>query len=202
MARKFEGTGLGLAIAKKYAEILGVDISVVSRPGSGTAFTLRIPLSPVLPGDAHPETSPDFAAGRRKPHLHVVEDNPIASMHIRRMLEPEGFRVSTFPGGRASLDSIEEDIPDGIVLDLMMPGMDGFEFLKELRRRKHDIPVLVLTAKVLTREDTKFLNENGIRFLALKGDVDPGDLVRKIRTMTSQATPLANKESLGEGTEK
>lgn len=202
MARKFEGTGLGLAIAKKYAEILGVDISVVSRPGSGTAFTLRIPLSPVLPGDAHPETSPDFAAGRRKPHLHIVEDNPIASMHIRRMLEPEGFRVSTFPGGRASLDSIEEDVPDGIVLDLMMPGMDGFEFLKELRRRKHDIPVLVLTAKVLTREDTKFLNENGIRFLALKGDVDPGDLVRKIRTMTSQGAPLADKESLGEGTEK
>ena len=123
-------------------------------------------------------------------------------MHIRRMLEPEGFRVSTFPGGRASLDSIEEDVPDGIVLDLMMPGMDGFEFLKELRRRKHDIPVLVLTAKVLTREDTKFLNENGIRFLALKGDVDPGDLVRKIRTMTSQGAPLADKESLGEGTEK
>ncbi|HRV99168.1 MAG TPA: hypothetical protein P5201_11280, partial [Aminobacteriaceae bacterium] len=81
-------------------------------------------------------------------------------------------------------------------------GMDGFEFLKELRRRKHDIPVLVLTAKVLTREDTKFLNENGIRFLALKGDVDPGDLVRKIRKMTSQGAPLADKESLGEGTEK
>jgi len=207
MARKFEGTGLGLAIAKKYAELLGIDISVTSRPGSGTAFTLRIPSSPVLRTDAQastsePETSADFAARRRKPHLHIVEDNPIASMHIRRMLEQEGFRVSTFPGGRASLDSMETEIPDGIVLDLMMPDMDGVEFLKELRRRKWAIPVLVLTAKVLTPEDAKFLNENGIRFLALKGSVDPGDLVRKIWKMISQAASAANEKSLGEGTER
>jgi len=202
MARKFEGTGLGLAIAKKYAEILGIKISVASRPGSGTAFTLRIPLSPVLPGDAQPsgseaETSADFAARRRKLHLHVVEDNPVAAMHIRRMLEPEGFRISTFPGGRESLDSMETDAPDGIVLDLIMPDMDGFEFLKELRRRKHDIPILVLTAKVLTHEDAKFLNENGIRFLALKGDVDPEDMVRKIWKMISQAAPPAKKRASG-----
>ena len=208
MARKFEGTGLGLAIAKKYAEILGIDISVVSKPGSGSAFTLRIPLSPAMRSDADSssaeprETFADTPAHRRKPHLHVVEDNPIASMQLRQMLEPEGFRVSTFPGGRASLDSMEAEIPDGIVLDLMMPDMDGFEFMEELRRQKFAIPVLVLTAKVLTHEDAKFLNENGIRFLALKGNVDPEDLVPKIWKMISQTASPANEENLGEGTER
>ena len=204
MARKFEGTGLGLAIAKKYAEILGIHISVASTPGSGTTFTLRIPLSAEIPAAVRPREPEDSSSARpqrRSPHLHVVEDNPVAAMQIRRMLEPEGFRVSTFPGGRDSLGAIPTDIPDGIVLDLMMPDMDGFEYLKELRRRKYDIPVLVLTAKVLTREDATFLNENGIRHLALKGDVNPEDLVRKIHAMTSQDTSSANTRNGREGKE-
>ncbi len=205
MARKFEGTGLGLAIAKKYAEILGIHISVASTPGTGTVFTLRIPLSAGVPdGVRTRETEASSAVSRprsRSPHLHVVEDNPVAAMQIRRMLESEGFRVSTFPGGKESLDSLATEIPDGVVLDLMMPDMDGFEYLKELRRRKYDIPVLVLTAKVLTREDAKFLNENGIRYIALKGDVNPEDLVRKILAMTSQETSSANEASGKEGKE-
>ena len=132
----------------------------------------------------------------------IVEDELYVRNSIKRSI-PKCYTIIEASNGAEALNIIDKDnLPSLIISDIMMPGMDGFEFLKELRRRKHDIPVLVLTAKVLTREDTKFLNENGIRFLALKGDVDPGDLVRKIRTMTSQGAPLADKESLGEGTEK
>ena len=134
--------------------------------------------------------------------LLIVDDIADNRIILSRRLVRRGFEVVEASGGRQALELIAQQSFDVVLLDIMMPDMDGFEFLKELRSRKLDIPVLVLTAKVLTREDTKFLNENGIRFLALKGDVDPGDLVRKIRTMTSQGAPLADKESLGEGTEK
>jgi signal transduction histidine kinase/CheY-like chemotaxis protein len=188
MARRFEGTGLGLAIVKKYAEILEIDVAVESTPGKGSVFTVRIPLLPGASAPMEECVRNDAAArtARENTQIFLLEDNPVTAMQIRRTLEQNGFSVVVFPGGREALEAIGDLKPHAIVLDLMMPGMNGFEFLEELRSRRIGIPVLVLTAKVLTPKDAKALNEHGIRYLALKGDLNSRDLVSKIRAMLSQ----------------
>jgi signal transduction histidine kinase/CheY-like chemotaxis protein len=97
------------------------------------------------------------SAGRR---VLVVDDDDIMRRGLLQTLEKEGWKVSEADNGRVGLARLAEAVPDVIVLDLMMPEMDGFEFLDELRHRAEwrDIPVIVVTAKDLTEEDHRRLN--------------------------------------------
>jgi signal transduction histidine kinase/DNA-binding response OmpR family regulator len=90
----------------------------------------------------------------------LVDDDEIMRESVRRVLEQERWEVAGASNGRVALHHLAESPPDVIVLDLMMPEMDGFEFLAEMRQRPEwrDIPVLVLTAKDLSAEDQKLLN--------------------------------------------
>jgi signal transduction histidine kinase/CheY-like chemotaxis protein len=90
----------------------------------------------------------------------LVDDDEIMRESVRRVLEQEQWEVVGVSNGRFALEQLAESCPDVILLDLMMPEMDGFEFLLEMRKRSEwrDIPVLVLTAKDLTAEDQKQLN--------------------------------------------
>lgn len=92
----------------------------------------------------------------------IVEDDEISSHLLRRNLEREGFTALVAADGRAALDLIQLHLPALILLDLMMPEMDGFEFAEKLRSRKGmaDVPVVVLTAKELTEEDRQRLRGN------------------------------------------
>jgi signal transduction histidine kinase/CheY-like chemotaxis protein/HAMP domain-containing protein len=102
--------------------------------------------------------------GRR---VLVVDDDDILRRGVLQLLEKEGWKVSEADNGRVALERLAEACPDVIVLDLMMPEMDGFEFLEELRRRAEwrGIPVLVVTAKDLTEEDHRRLNGEVERIL-------------------------------------
>jgi signal transduction histidine kinase/CheY-like chemotaxis protein len=90
----------------------------------------------------------------------VVDDDDFMRRGVAQGLEKDGWKVSEADNGRAGLARLAEGVPDVIVLDLMMPEMDGFEFLEELRHRDEwrDIPVVVVTAKDLTDEDHRRLN--------------------------------------------
>jgi signal transduction histidine kinase/DNA-binding response OmpR family regulator len=90
----------------------------------------------------------------------LVDDDEIMRESVRRVLEQEKWQVEGASNGRFALQHLTESCPDVIVLDLLMPEMDGFEFLVEMRQRPEwrDIPVLVLTAKDLSAEDHKRLN--------------------------------------------
>ena len=90
----------------------------------------------------------------------LVDDDEIMRESVRRVLEQEKWEVAGASNGRFALAHLAESCPDVIVLDLLMPEMDGFEFLVEMRQRPEwrDIPVLVLTAKDLSVEDQKRLN--------------------------------------------
>ncbi|RMH41692.1 MAG: response regulator [Deltaproteobacteria bacterium] len=85
-----------------------------------------------------------MAGGR----ILVVDDDNALRASITRILEEEGYTVETAPDGATALQIVEEDPPDAILLDVMMPGMNGRQFLRELRRAKHTpkIPVVVMTA--------------------------------------------------------
>jgi DNA-binding response OmpR family regulator len=82
-----------------------------------------------------------------KETILVVDDEPAIVQVIRERLETEGFAAYTASSGEAALDAIQASIPDLIILDLMLPGMGGFDVLRTLRQAGHDVPVIVLTAR-------------------------------------------------------
>lgn len=206
-ARNFEGTGLGLAIAKKAIALLGGEISVASKLGFGSVFTIQFPLS--WPGNGlatqveymnviqSPKTlrrvsNRAKAAGKQDNNILIVEDNEETIIQVRSALENAGYNVTTAIGGAEALQAIDKEIPDGIIMDLMMPEVDGFEVIDSLRSTEEtaQIPVLVLTAKDLDRNDLKRLSANNIQQLVQKGDIDLDGLLNKIQLMIESQLEL------------
>ena len=109
------------------------------------------------------------AAGRAL----LVDDDDVVRRGVRQALEPIGWKVREAENGRAAVEALAAARVDVIILDLMMPKMDGFEFLDELRSRPdwQDIPVVVITAKDLTQEDRDRLN-GGVERIIQKSDRD------------------------------
>ncbi len=118
----------------------------------------------------------------RVQHIVIVEDNPDAARLLRRILQTRrDFQVSEAYTGKEGLDLIRKSPPDLILLDLMMPDMDGFAMLDHLKTeaRLQDIPVIVITAKELTQEERQHL-QGQIKMLLQKGSFMDGDLVEEI----------------------
>jgi GAF domain-containing protein/CheY-like chemotaxis protein len=109
--------------------------------------------------------------GARPYNVLLVEDDEPTREALRRALEPEGWMVAEADNGRSALEALERSAPGVIVLDLLMPEMDGFEFLDELRSRPRfrDIPVVVITAKDLTTEERQRLN-GAVQRVLTKGE--------------------------------
>jgi CheY-like chemotaxis protein len=110
------------------------------------------------------------AAGATEPVL-VVDDDPVMRDLVRRALEKEAIPVAEAEHGRAALEQVARQTPALILLDLMMPEMDGFEFLAELRRDegRRSIPVVIVTAKELTAEEREKLNGQVTRVIQKGG---------------------------------
>ncbi len=121
----------------------------------------------------------------------IVEDDPATQELMQRTLKKERFLVRTAENGRIALDEIAKEIPAFVLLDLMMPVMDGFEFLQILRRNPdwQDIPVVVLTAKDLTDADRKLLFDTVEKILQ-KGETSRTELLREIRGIVPPAKRL------------
>jgi PAS domain S-box-containing protein len=116
----------------------------------------------------------------------VAEDDEATRRMLCETLEEEGWDVAEAADGRAALDAVEALRPDLILLDLLMPEMDGFEFLEELRREEanRSIPIVVITAKTIAVEDRRRLNGSVDRIL-LKKDSSREELLRQIRDLAS-----------------
>jgi CheY-like chemotaxis protein len=111
----------------------------------------------------------------------LVDDDDMMRRGMRQVLEKDNWEVIEAENGRVALARLSESLPDVIMLDLMMPEMDGFEFVVELRSRAEwrDIPVLVITAKDLTAEERSRLN-GGVEHVLQKGASDVDELLREI----------------------
>jgi CheY-like chemotaxis protein len=101
----------------------------------------------------------------------LVDDDEMVRRSVRQALKPLGWEVTEAENGRVAVDLLATGQPDVIILDLMMPTMDGFEFIHQLRGRPdwQDIPVVVITAKDLTQEDRDRLN-GGVERVIQKSD--------------------------------
>jgi DNA-binding response OmpR family regulator len=114
----------------------------------------------------------------------VVEDDERTREMLRRSLRKEGWQTLEAVNGRDGLEKLAAGVPALILLDLMMPGMDGFDFLQELRRRAECalVPVIVITAKDLTEEDRRRLNGEVARILE-KSATSTEQLLAEVRAV-------------------
>ncbi len=90
---------------------------------------------------------------QRKQHILVVDDDPAVTSVLRRGLAYEGFAVGVASSGEQGLNSAREEPPDLVILDIMMPGLDGLEVLRRLRAADEQLPVLMLTAKDAAQDE-------------------------------------------------
>lgn len=122
-----------------------------------------------------------YRASRSSLHALVVEDDESSRHMMRRALEGEGWNVEEAENGRLALESVQRKKPGIILLDLMLPEMDGFEFLDQLRSRPEgkNIPVVVITARDLTSDDRVRLNGHVSRVL-MKGAFQLPDLLAEV----------------------
>lgn len=203
-SRRFGGTGLGLAIAKKYAILLGGTISVKSTLGKGSEFTFILPVNyssdnrAIIAESRTPRLNSPIKTPSQKidsePSLKtilLVEDSEPAIIQMKDFLEESECKILVARDGGEALNIIAKTIPDAIILDLMMPVVDGFEVLKNVREAEPTahIPILILTAKHITKEELQFLKRNNVHQLIQKGDVNRTELLDAVTSMLYQDTP-------------
>ncbi|QWV95162.1 response regulator [Geomonas oryzisoli] len=115
----------------------------------------------------------------------IIEDSEAATVQLRFALESAGFRVDAVSGGRYALTYLKSHVPDGIVLDLMMPEVDGFQVLEAVRASSLTaaVPVMVMTAKTLSPGEFERLRGLQVRQLVQKGDVELQELLQRVYEM-------------------
>jgi CheY-like chemotaxis protein len=117
----------------------------------------------------------------------IVEDDPGARKMMRRLFEKEGWTVNEAENGRVGLEAVAQHAPGLVLLDLMMPEMDGFEFIENLRGHEEGthIPVVVLTAKDLTERDRQRLRGSVENVMQKSGQSN--EIVKEVRRLLEQA---------------
>jgi PAS domain S-box-containing protein len=197
--RRTGGLGLGLAIVRHIVEMHGGTVQANSPgQGQGSTFRVRLPLMIVHPGTLkpprdHPRTE------RLKPltalsdlsgvRILAVDDEQDALALLRLVLETAGAEVTTFASAADVLERIEELHPHVLVIDLGMPGMDGFELIGRIRASANaalrDVPAAALTAFARSEDRTKALRSGFEMHLAKP--VDPGELVASVATLVRRS---------------
>ncbi|MFG5007961.1 ATP-binding protein [Pseudomonas aeruginosa] len=151
ISRRYGGTGLGLAIARTLAERMGGTLQAESKEGSGSTFTLEIPLpfqqSPAHRQQAAGDAAP-IAAGQE---ILLVEDNPVNQTVIEAMLRSLGYRVTLVADGIQAVRSAERQRYDAILMDCRLPVLDGYSATREIRAQENGrrVPIIALTANAL-----------------------------------------------------
>lgn len=163
------GTGIGLSLTLGLVELMGGSLSVASKPGQGSVFTLQLPIrktaprSTTLPTLSIPDPELEFpdetntrqaaATGKSLPLLLLIEDNSDLIRYLQECLQ-DSYQVNIARDGAVGVEQALASIPDVIISDVMMPKKDGFAVCKELKNdeRTSHIPIILLTAKA-TMED-------------------------------------------------
>ena len=159
IARRFGGLGLGLAISRQLAELMGGSLDVESAPGRGSTFRLELPLVLAAPTTVASETPAPF----RRLRVLVVDDDPLNREVAVTMLRRLGHHPAIAQDGKAAVEKVEESGFDVVLMDLNMPGMDGFEAASHIQSLpgKRKPRMIALTAD-LSEGTRARLAESGI----------------------------------------
>ncbi|WP_375448091.1 ATP-binding protein [uncultured Fibrella sp.] len=182
--RAFEGTGIGLSLVSELVNVLGGTITVASKPGSGTTFTVLLPVANALAGSASfamgPVATnrilPTYTGSRsdafhapgaaNRPMVLVVEDNA----ELRHFLADElvgSYRVLTAADGQEGWQLAQTELPDVVISDVMMPGMDGYELTQRLKSNSmtSHVAVMLLTARTARESRMEALGQGADDYL-------------------------------------
>lgn len=169
-SRKFGGTGLGLAICKRLTDLMGGSIGYQPRPGGGSLFWFEAPLkrAALQAVQAAPAAAPAppsaFPSGSGGPRILVAEDNPINQEVVRGFLKLRGWSCDFANDGAEAVAACQHAAYDVVLMDVQMPGMDGYEATRRIRRHGGQIagvPIIALTANAM-REDERRCLEAGM----------------------------------------
>lgn len=146
--RKYGGTGLGLVITKRFIEMMGGTIHVESKFGYGSTFTIQLPVQVVPKIISSKSSVADYGDSTLEQGIIlVIDDDPVVRDLFESYLSKLGYQVAVAPGGDEGLRLARKLHPDAIILDVMMPGMDGWMVLSSLKTDPDliNIPVIMVT---------------------------------------------------------
>ena len=195
--RNARGLGLGLSIARQLVELHGGSIEAMSPgAGKGAIFTARFPRSPITAGQADLpvsapsgrlvglEDEPDLTGVR----VLVTEDDDDARALIEKVLTTQGATVISVASAKAALAALDKGLVDVLVSDIEMPGVDGYQLIRELRARSVElggaIPAAALTAHARTEDRLKVLRA-GFQ-IHLAKPVQPTELVTVVASLVAR----------------
>ena len=160
-ARKFGGSGLGLAITKQLANLLGGKVSLTSQLGSGSNFSLTVPvgmristrkLITELDRKYVSDEKPDCSGISLSGEVLIVEDDRVNQQVIQSILAKTGLNLSIAGDGKEAIEKATANRYDLILMDIQMPELSGIEAVKILRRKGLAIPIIALTANVMKND--------------------------------------------------
>ena len=161
--RKYGGTGLGLIITKHLSRIMGGDVNVTSVEGEGTTFTASFIINSKAPQTTEAEaishhtssTAPSIDAStlNSEHSILIIDDDPTVRDLMKRQLERDGFGVIIAEDGATGIETAIKVQPDAIVLDILMPGMDGWSVLRSLKANEETSTIPVIMASILDEKN-------------------------------------------------
>jgi PAS domain S-box-containing protein len=172
--RRVGGTGLGLTISRQYVRLMGGEIEVESEPGRGSVFRFEVAAEPVQAATAVAGgvTVTGYAGPRRK--VLVVDDIADNRAMVRDLLTPLGFEVIDVANGREGVETVQRLRPDLILMDIVMPELDGLAATRLLRQLEafRDVPIIAMSASVSASDSEQSLAAGMNAFLSKPLDVD------------------------------
>jgi CheY-like chemotaxis protein len=187
ITRKYGGTGLGLAIAKRLVEAQGGRLWLKSEPNAGTTFYVELSFPVAADDGAIDKASGNEASADSTIRVLIAEDNEVNQLIISKVLKARKLQVTMVADGQQALDELQRSYYDIVLMDIQMPGMDGYTATKLIRSSKQSfnaVPIIALTAHAIKEEIEKCMAAGANDHVSKPFQAE--DLVAKIETLVRE----------------
>ena len=155
----YDGTGIGLTICKSLSNMLGGNIEVESEVNVGSTFTFTFPFKEAMLAHEKSEGNPIKAIDLTGKTILIVEDEKINYLYLKTLLQPTHAQIIWKQNGQEAVDFFKsQNKADGVLMDMQMPIMDGYEATLKIRRIDPNVPIIAQTANVMADDRRRCLN--------------------------------------------